>query len=154
MPVLYRWSREYSATRNELCTTYVGSGAIPRSAPSRESHTLSATREPSYTRNTELLPEGLGPSVLIFHVSANPKDRKAMYSFFHRSSLKLETSYGLSYTKLDPWAKNGPTDKYDLVKLDKKKKKSGLWIRVAIGYDDTLEHIVEGLKPLLGSLWQ
>lgn len=118
---------------------------------------------PTYATNVRLLqsPERLGPSVLLFHVSMKVKDRESMYKYFERSPLKLETSYGSSYTKLDPWAKSGPVDKYEAPKAAaasderrKKKKRSesgqGLWIRLALGYDDTLKGVIEGLLPLIG----
>ena len=102
---------------------------------------------PTYQLNQQFLKKGLCPSVIVFHISKLFNSKKDIVPFLRLSSLKLETSYGSSYSKIDPWAHTGNHNDYDYPKT-KEGGIFGLWIRLSIGYEDSVENIMKGLEPL------
>lgn len=102
---------------------------------------------PTYQLNKQFLKDNLGPSVILFHVNKTFKTKKEIISFLKLSTLKLETSYGSTYSKIDPWPTMGGHKDHDYPK-QKEGSIPGIWLRLAIGYEDTAENIIQGLEPL------
>jgi len=91
----------------------------------------------------------VGPSVMLFHVNRPKfKSRDLMMQFFESTGFVAETSYGSAHSKLDPYSKMGKHNIHEYPK-DPKPGKEGLWIRLAIGYESTLEEVSTNLSTLL-----
>jgi cystathionine beta-lyase/cystathionine gamma-synthase len=127
-------------------------------------HPLLASH-PTHAAARKLLTSGLGPSVLLFCVDLRCKidpgigmDRGGLSTLrscavicaiLAASGLKLETSYGSPYSKLEivtyGWDGQYELDgSYDPI--------SGLWLRLAVGYQDTFEYLSTSLKRMLAHI--
>lgn len=107
---------------------------------------------PTYKINLKYLKDGLGPSVILFHLpveitdDSNPKKRISDL-LEGNPGIRLETSYGSSYSKICPWAKYGLNDMYeDPFKFPKK----GIWLRLSVGYKDNFDSLKDALMTLIG----
>lgn len=75
----------------------------------------------------------LAPGCIYFHIKSNLSNNKCRKIFEKIKEIKIETSYGSSYSKIDPWAKF----------------KNGPWIRLSIGYEDTFENLLTNLNLII-----
>jgi O-acetylhomoserine/O-acetylserine sulfhydrylase-like pyridoxal-dependent enzyme len=124
--------------------------------PSHPSYELVSTGlfRKSPKENTELC---RGPGCLLFHVtkykSEYPDDQWVWVTPWiqqYAKLLKLETSYGDKYCKIDCWPKLGSSDKYE--QRYNAKAIIGTWIRLSVGYDSEANEIIDELQRLLTNL--
>jgi len=78
------------------------------------------------------------PGCLWVHVESKKlSKRKVLAVLSQIEGLKLETSYGGAYSKVDPWPKVDP---------------EGVWFRVAIGYESRAEDVLQSVEKLVKRL--
>jgi len=91
----------------------------------------------------------LGPGVLWIHIQSDcsmDQMKKILFS----SGLKTETSFGAPHSKIDPWPRLGISNDYDF-KDQKEENRQGVWIRIAIGFSDQIEEIIEPVIELIST---
>ena len=120
--------------------------------PSLKSH-------PTYKTNLKYL-HNKNPAVIVFHLEVtinktnnNPKTYLKDILMNGIKGIKLETSYGSSYSKICPWASFGKSNKYDYGNNnDTFELKTGIWLRLSIGYNDNFESIQQNLKEIISHI--
>lgn len=89
----------------------------------------------------------LNPGCICFNLSHNLSNKQILKKVKGLDDnggklLKLETSYGSKYCKIDPWPRIKDSNFYDLTEDEGEK---GIWLRLAIGseseYDETIQKL-------------
>ncbi len=102
---------------------------------------------PSFLVNSKLLQKG-GPGCFWFHIPIS----KAMvkeWVLHAKTGIVYETSFGDSYTKLDPWPLESPSNIYDGKGSD---ASNGTWIRISCGHNQAAKEIIQDMELLLNSI--
>lgn len=108
----------------------------------------------NYQRYVPLLP---GPSVFWMHIRSNCSLRDA--ETVKSAYLKVETSFGSKYSKIDPWPKIGASVDYDSqISASSNSSNStndhGVWLRISIGYEENLDFIMQELQNIIKNFAQ
>lgn len=102
---------------------------------------------PSYVNNIKLLPLGVGPSVLLFHVSMSLEEA---HEAIKSSALILyATSYGKPVSHFNPFPFEFSSNIYDIGNSSYKSV-PGSWIRLAIGYESSVDKLKAELDSIFG----
>jgi cysteine-S-conjugate beta-lyase len=128
-----------SALASDVSTWLEGNDTVNRVMhPMLKSH-------PTHSKSNLLT---FGPSCVWFHVTVKTKKiiQKLLTDSDVNEYIKYETSFGSAYSKMDPWPKVATSDAYDFPSTNVGVR--GCWIRLSIGYEDSLENIVTGLETL------
>lgn len=90
------------------------------------------------------------PGVVLFFI-ATPCNRTVLKSLSCVPSeyLNFATSYGSAHSKIDQYCKTGRSSLYDKGETDLHDDPYGVWIRLAIGYADSITTIKQGIQWLL-----
>lgn len=93
----------------------------------------------------------LNPGCIWFHLlhdlPSNSAVRKRLQKIGGENQIILETSYGSKHSKLDPWPKTKHSNAYDIDSTEEGEK--GVWLRLAIGCNDSFEEIIPKLENTL-----
>lgn len=106
---------------------------------------------PTYSIYTKYVAQQLGPACIWLHVVTACSLKQVRQAIATNTFLRQETSFGAAHSKVDPWPKLGFSDDYmqpETLLRSSQNHSRGVWIRLAIGYDDTADDIFEALQKL------
>lgn len=103
----------------------------------------------SYKVYSQFVAKPTSPAVFLIHIESNCSLNDIEGAKYPRGLLK-ETSYGSEYSKIDPWPHLGSNNDYFETK---KEKKSGVWLRISVGYNDTFTNLSRNLQIVIENFY-
>lgn len=87
-----------------------------------------------------------GPGCVWVHLKNVSKNKLIRLLIKHQDGFEYKTSYGGPKSRIDPWPKSAPRLEYEWPKDTTASTPPGCWVRVSIGFDDTMEDFIRQWK--------
>jgi cystathionine beta-lyase/cystathionine gamma-synthase len=94
-----------------------------------------------YVFDSKYIKYSLSPSCFRFHVRTELSKTKLVKMLALAKYFPFETSYGAAYSKIDTW----PV-------MQSVNQVKGVWLRLAVGYDDNIDSVQTNILGLLNDL--